>query len=348
MNKLIINGRFLSQRMTGIQRFAYEICCALRHIGANYVILAPQNICKDYYLDRLPLEIIGGKGSHFWEQVTLPRYVHKHYNGAILLSLSGLSPLFYNCNILTIHDISYLLRPRSYSWLYCTYYRIMTPLCARRARKILTVSQFSKDELVFYLRIEPDKIQVVYNAVRKKDVLPQEEGHNYLLAVASYAPRKNLKRLMQAYCTMNNPDFNLYLAGGINAVYADAELAQFKDKKGVHLLGYVQDKDLAQLYRNATAFINPSLYEGFGIPNVEAMQQDCPLIVSDIPAFKEVCSDAALYFNPLDISDMQTKIQEIMHNESLRQKLREAGKQQAAKFSWEQSAMVIKRIVEDL
>ena len=137
---IIINGRFLSQRMTGIQRFAYEICCALQHIGVKFVLLAPKNIETSYHIDQLPIKIVGGRGSHYWEQVTLPFYIKHHYRGSVLISLSGLTPIFYKYNILTIHDTSYLLRPRSYSWLYCKYYQLMTPLVAKRALKIITVS----------------------------------------------------------------------------------------------------------------------------------------------------------------------------------------------------------------
>lgn len=108
---IVINGRFLTQRITGVQRFAYEICRALRRIGVNFVILAPSDTISEYAIEDLPVKKIGGKGSHFWEQVTLPGYMHRHYRGLPLLSLSGLSPVGYNHTIMTIHDVSYLLRP---------------------------------------------------------------------------------------------------------------------------------------------------------------------------------------------------------------------------------------------
>lgn len=347
-NLIVINGRFLSQRLTGIQRFAYEICCALKQIGVPIVILAPNNIDPHYNIQDLPVIPIGGQGSHFWEQVTLPRYMRKHYNGRILLSLSGFSPLCYNRNILTIHDISYLLRPRSYSWLYCTYYRLLTPLIAKRAKKILTVSNFSKDELIHILHLPAEKIEVVYNAVRPAPLLPQTTQDRFILAVGSQVPRKNLKRLFEAYCSMPEPDFDLYLAGGTHAIYANAELTPYQNRKGVHLLDYVHDKDLAQLYRNATAFVNPSLYEGFGIPNIEAMQQHCPLVVSDIPAFREVCGEAALYFDPTNIADIQAKLDQIMHDEALRQQLADKGDKQCLRFDWNQSAQVIQSVINTL
>ncbi len=347
-NQLYVNGRFLSQRMTGIQRFAYEICCALQQIGVPLTIIAPIDIREEYDLSNLSIDIIGGKGSHFWEQVTLPRYMRQKHNGHILLNLSGLSPILYNNNILTIHDISYQLRPRSYSLAYCLYYQLMTPLAAKRARKILTVSQFSKQELIDHLGIAPQRIAVVYNAVRPTPLLPREETERYLLAVGSLVPRKNIKRLLKAYCSIQEPDYALYIVGGMHAIYADAELSSYTTKKGVHFLGYVGGNKLTSLYRNATAYINPSLYEGFGIPLVEAMTQQCPVIVSDIPAFHEVCGEAARYFNPTDIQDIQDKMNLLMHDAELRKQLAERGFEQAKQFSWERSAEQIKQLIHAL
>lgn len=345
---IIINGRFLSQRMTGIQRFAYEICCALQHIGVKFILLAPKNVENCYKIDQLPIRIIGGKGSHYWEQVTLPLYVKRHYKGSVLIGLSGLNPIFYNRNILTIHDISYLLRPRSYSWLYCIYYQLMTPLVARRALKIITVSQFSKREIIEQLQIPANKIEVVYNAVKSSQLQAKDNSKRYILSVASLVPRKNLKRLLEAYSNIDNPNFELYLVGGSHSIYADAEVNAYIGHKGIHFLGYVSDDELNILYRNAIAYINPSLYEGFGIPNIEALMQECPLVVSDIPAFREVCGNAALYFDPNDVEDIQTKITTIMNNESLRMTLIKEGIKQHQLFSWEKSALCVQNIINCL
>ena len=345
---IYINGRFLSQRITGIQRFAYEICCALQQIGVPLTILAPSDIRDDYDLTDMSVEIIGGKGSHFWEQVTLPRYMKSHHDGQVLLSLSGLSPLCYAHTIMTIHDISYLLRPRSYTWAYCLYYQLMTPLIAKRAKKILTVSEFSKRELMEKLSIPAQKIEVVYNAVRPAAILPRDMQERYMLAVGSLMPRKNIKRLLDAYCGIEHPDFDLYIVGGLYATYADAQLSTYADRKGVRFMGYVQGEALTRLYRNAAAYINPSLYEGFGIPLIEAMQQACPVVVSDIPAFHEVCGEAALFFNPLDVRDIREKMQRIMQDDALRQQLANQGTEQVKQFSWVKSAERIKRMIEQL
>lgn len=343
---IVINGRFLTQRLTGVQRFAYEICRALRRIGVDYVLLAPSNIAPDYATADLPIETIGGKGSHVWEQVTLPRYMHRHYKGLPLLNLSGLSPICYRNTILTIHDVSYLLRPRAYAWAYTLFYRIMTPWAARRAKKILTVSQFSKHELMRYYGIADEKITVVYNAAQEVALAPRTDSAPYLLAVGSLMPRKNIRRLLEAYSTMPDAGFELYIAGATDTSFAATELDAYAHTQGVRWLGHVAPNELNVLYRNAVAYINPSLYEGFGIPLLEAMRQECPVLASDIPVFHEVCEDAACYFNPMKPEEIQAAMRSVMQDEALRQRLITAGQDRCRLFSWEASARTIQQVLE--
>ena len=199
-----------------------------------------------------------------------------------------------------------------------------------------------------YIGVLEDKIVVVYNAVRPTALLPRQKKERYILAVGSLMPRKNIKRLLDAYCSIEQPDFDLYIAGGMHSAFADTEWSAYNNRKGVRFLGYVNADELTNLYRNATAYINPSLYEGFGIPLVEAMAQECAMAVSDIPVFHEVGGNAALYFNPLDLLDIQEKMNAIMHDEHLREQLIKEGKIQVGRFSWEQSAKIIQKLVNDL
>lgn len=343
---IVINGRYLSQRMTGIQRFAYEISNSLIQIADEpVVVLAPQNIREEYDIHNWDVRKIGGKGSHFWEQLTLSRYMKKHFNGEILLHLSGLGPIGYTNNVMTIHDVSYLIFPRSFSWTYRLYYRFMTPIAARRAKHILIVSEFSKREIIRYLHIDESKISVVYNAVHSYALAPKEDAPRYILSVCNLSPRKNLRRLIEAYLQIPNKDFDLYLIGGGDAVFSNPNLQPYQNVPHIHFLGYVDNAQLRHYYRNAIAFISPSLYEGFGIPNIEAMQQKCAIAVSDIPAYHEVCGDAAVYFDPLDEQDIRDKMVEITHNEALRSTLIEKGDTQLQRFSWEQSARQIIKIL---
>ncbi len=343
---IIINGRYLCQRMTGIQRFAYEITNSLMQIAdVPVVVLAPQNIREEYNIQNWDVRKIGGKGSHFWEQCTLPHYMRNHFNNDILLNLSGLSPIGYHNNIMTIHDMSYLVHSRSFSIIYRLYYRLLTPIAARKARHLVTVSEFSKHEIIRYLHLDASKITVIYNAVHPSPLASKKDMPRYILSVCSLEPRKNLHRLIESYLHIPDKDFDLYLIGGGDAVFSNPDLQPYQNIPHVHFLGYLNDEKLQSYYRNAIAYVNASLYEGFGIPNLEAMQQKCAIAISDIPAYREVCEDAAIYFNPMDTKDIQNKIIEITHNETLKNSLVKKGDNQLLKFSWEQSANQLLKIL---
>ena len=343
---ILINGRFLTQRLTGVHRFAYELCCALVRQGVEIKVIAPRDIRPEYHCP-FPVVTTCGKGSHGWEQWILPLYIRRHFPGQWLLSLTGLCPILYNRNILTIHDVAYLKNPHWYSRAYYWFYRIMTPLAAARSAEILTVSLFSRDELVKYMHLDSKHIHIVYNAVNTEPlghIQPSERP--YILSVCTLDPRKNLSRLLEAYSRIENRDFDLYLVGGSNSVFQTPELSQYRHMKGVRFLGYIgDDEQLGTLYRNALAFVSPSLYEGFGIPNLEAMYRSCPLVVSDIPVYHEICGPAALYMNPMDIDDMCRSISRIAGDAELRQQLIVAGSEQVKRFDWDTSARKVLSIL---
>ena len=340
-NFILINGRFLSQQMTGVHRYAYEICCALHSLGVHIKVLAPDKVLPQY---QCPFEVIniGGTGSHWWEQITLPRYVKKHYKGNRLLSLTGLSPISYQHNILTIHDVSYLVEPKWFSKTYYYLYKFLTPIAARKAEKIITVSEFSKRELIKYLHLPEHKIHIVHCGVRQWEKATGKIDDTYILSVCSMDPRKNLKRLLDAFLKANI-SHKLYLAGGTYAAFADNDMQRYRQNDNIVFLGYVGDERLQTLYHSATAFVNVSLYEGFGIPNIEAMQQGTPLLLSDIPVYHEICGDAALYVNPNDTASISAGIRQIVEDPLLRARLTGEGDKQYQQFNWRSSAQ---RIIE--
>ena len=145
---------------------------------------------------------------------------------------------------------------------------------------------------------------------------------------------------------MPDADFDLYIAGAVESSFANAELEAYAHAKGVRWLGHVSPEELNTYYRNAVAYINPSLYEGFGIPLLEAMAQECPVLASDIPVFHEVCEDAACYFDPMKPEEIQSAMRTVMRDKALRQRLTEAGQQQCRHFSWEASARTIQQLFE--
>ena len=340
MKSLVINGRFLSQRMTGVHRYAYEMTCALKQIGVDFIVVAPRQILTSYDIV-FPLEQTGKTNSHYWEQIELTRYVRRHYKGATILSFTGLGPILYNDNICTIHDMSFLANPGWFTAAYYWFYRLFTPVIARRARKIITVSQFSKQEIIQRLQIPAEKIIVAYNAVSNSIVGErQNDKEKYLLAVSSLDPRKNLNRLVEAYRSLGNIGCKLYIVGAAHPSFRKGGIPENNDEN-IIFKGYVGGSDLANLYANALAAVYPSLYEGFGLPNVEAMANHCPVVTSAIAPHHEVCADAALYFDPYDTNSIANTLKTIIRDSNLRDKLREAGIVRLKQFSWEKSAQVI-------
>ena len=313
--KCYINGRFLTQPITGVHRYAYERCRAMKEAGEAFVIVCPRGKLNEAY-DLSGMEVIrfGFGRSHFWAQLVLPWFFLRK-RGARLICFMGLAPLLVRHTEMTIHDLAFLHYPECFSRWYNLFYRQMTPLCARHAEVVRTVSETSKkDILAHYPFLPTDKVVVVPNKVNTAFFCPadlQREG--FLLAVASLDPRKNFRRLIEAVKVM--PDVKLKIVGGTSRVFAETDLPQAAN---VEWLGRVSDEELRHLYRTAAGFVFPSLFEGYGLPPVEALACGCPVAVSDIPVLHETCDPwlkrgaKVLYFNPLDIESMRVTIENLM------------------------------------
>ncbi len=344
----VINGRFLTQRMTGVHRHAYEMCRALKQEGANFVVVAPKNILPDYDLC-FDVVTCGKFSSHLWEQVELPYYLNRNYKNCTLLNFTGLGSIFYKKTVCTVHDVSFLQHPEWFTKSYYYLYRILTPITVRKASKVLTVSEFSKKELIDVLRTPADKIEVIYNAATNNLVFEKDSinrNHKYILTVSSIEPRKNFKRLIKAFNLLDNKDYKLYIVGKKDKIFNEVGFEELNDN--IVFTGYITDSELAQYYSEATAFVYASLYEGFGIPNLEAMTNGCPVLASDIPPHREVCGEAAVYFNPLDVEDMAKKISHVIENDNIRNILADKGRERATMFSWQLSARKLMKIIADI
>ena len=344
---IFINGRFLTQEMTGIQRFSYEICKALIDKEPGIVIIAPKKIRKEY---RLKCRIIrfGIFTNTLWEQVDLPLFLVKHKN-PLLLNFGSPGPIFYPNRIVTIHDLSFYVNPAWFSKSYRFYYRVVTPVVARMSKKVITVSEFSKNEIIRLIGIPEEKITVIQNAVssviRKQQSNGTGEKGRYILSVTSLDPRKNLARLVYAYKMAGiETEVQLALAGKSDPVF-NMELT---GEILAHSAGYVPDDELSSLYENAALFVYPSLYEGFGIPPLEAMSLGCPVILSDIPVFREIFGDAAHYVDPLDTGSIRDGILQVLNNEAYRTELIRRGHERVKLYSWERSADKLYSIISSV
>ena len=346
MEKYVIDGLFLTQNITGIQRYAYEIVSELDKIVApgKVEILVPETTIKLPQLENIKLVKKRKHGGILWEQIDFAHYARK--NKMQCICFTNILPLLYPHGIITIHDISYKANPQFFTSkrdrLSALWHRINYWYAARSKMAIVTVSEFSKSEIIKYYHVDENRITVIYNAWQHlerieaaKDTFqhyPQLKKGDYFFSMSTLAANKNFKWILHA--AKNNPQEQFAIAGG-GKLKGAAEAEGFVDLPNVHFLGYVSDEDAKTLMANCKAFLFPTLYEGFGIPPLEAMACGAPrVIVSDTPCMHEVYGEDAEYLNPVDMGNLKLKIE----NKNTKNVLE--------KYSWKKSADKLNELIE--
>jgi len=342
---IIVNARFLTQPITGVQRFAIEISrlLKLRFQGDIRFITCPgiihQKIAKE-----LDAEVVGVNKSHVWEQVDL--YLYLLRNGSpLLLSLGFTGPLLYKNQIVSIHDVAFKLYKDTFSKSFSSVYNFVVPRVAKRCLHIITVSHSAKHELVKEFDLPESKIQVVYNGIssvfrKNKKVIFKKPAKPYILTVSSHHPRKNYKRLIQAFEHLKVKDVDLYVIG--NFINHFAHKKDYQENSNVKFLTNVSDEELLGYYQNAELFVFPSLYEGFGIPVIEAMSQHLRCVISDIPVFREIGDESVIYIDPLNVQSITDGIKKGLLNPTKTQHY-----PKLEKFNWENSAESVSNLLNN-
>ena len=344
---IAVNSRFLTQRITGVQRFALEISKALTELRDDLVFLSPRGVMFPELAHKLNVQSFGRLKGHLWEQLELPVKL-REMGSPLLLNLANTAPLFYTNQIVTIHDLAVFRFPESFSKAFSTFYKFLLPRIARNSRMVLTVSEFSKGEIVNLLGIPDEKIHVIYNAVSeniKCQPVPLEKKEKFILTVSSLDPRKNLENLVRAFTSSNLKGYKLKIAGAESRVFS--KVAFEVKSPDVEFLGYQRDDELSRLYERASLFVYPSLYEGFGIPPLEAMKCGTPVIVSRAASLPEVCGDAALYVGT-DVESIKEGMERVLSDKSLMEELIRKGVKRVKGFSWQKSTKKLNRLLDTL
>ena len=345
-------------RRVGSSEYCYQLLINLHKIDKknSYIIYLPQAPVSD-----LPQE-----GSRWHYKIVKPRkmwtlvglsleFLFRRSKPDVFFSPTHYLPIFSpRKSIISILDVSYIKYPELFKKSDLNQMTKWTKYSVGKAKRVFTISQSSKDDIIKEYAIPGYKIAVTYPGIKLKTQMSKlkiitqnskllEEKYGvkgqYVLFVGTLQPRKNIIRLIEAFSKLKD-DIKLVVVGKKGWLYQEILEApkKFHIESKVKFLDFVPDEDLPAFYKNAVCFVLPSLYEGFGLPVLEAMKYGCPVVTSNISSLPEAGGDAALYVNPLDAEDIKKKLESIISNEKLRKELIEKGYQRIKKFSWEKTA----------
>jgi glycosyltransferase involved in cell wall biosynthesis len=357
---IFINGRFLTQPITGVQRYAIEVLKSFDYLISQgninkdhytLVILTPQNIKYNLTLEHFEIRKVGNLKGQLWEQLELPFFSF----GRLLLNLCNTAPITKSKQIVTIHDAAASANKSNYSYAFRTWYQILHHLLPLFTKQFITDSIFSKNELMKYYPIKDERIKVIY--LGKEHILAQNKNDEflkknqlinnpYILAVSSLNPNKNFKGIIQSLKYINSNDFNLVIVGAKDIpIYKETSITS---SERIKFVGYVEDDELKALYENAICFIFPSFYEGFGLPPIEAMSCGCPVIASNKASLPEVLGDSVLYCNPEDPKDIAKNIEKLVEDKQAQEYYREKGFIHSSQYSWNKCSTELFQVVEEV
>ncbi len=352
MSSLFINGKYLAQPITGVQRYALQILEAVDGLLADgtwtaripFVLLAPTHRVQALPEFRsIKIQELSSGHLHAWEQFRLPLAAR----GSPLLNLAGSAPLFKFGQICTFHDTAVFDYPGAYSKAFTRWYRLLFSVQGKLSQRLLTVSEFSKGRLAQHLDISPDKIGVVHSAADHMATQLPDDGvlsklgvarGKYLLAVGSANPTKNFGRLVDAFAGLSDQDARLVVVGGSNSAVFSSAADNAREDDRIVRAGRLTDAELKSLYTNARAYVFPSVYEGFGLPPIEAMLCDCPVIAASAASIPEICGPAAAYFDPLSLDSMRQAMTRALRDDGWLEELRLAGRERAQLYTWHHAA----------
>src|SRR3989344_3387993 len=343
-------------RRVGSGEYCYQLLVNLHKIDKEnvYIIYLPQVPTSDLPRESANWRYKVIRPRKMWTLIGLSlEFLLRRSRPDAFLSPTHYLPIFApSRSFISILDTSYVHFPELFRFNDLNQLTKWTKYSAKKAKGVFTISQASKDDIIKTYGVSGQRVVVTYPGIRQglmikdkglsMDEIRKKHGVNdkYVLFVGTLQPRKNIARLIEAFSKLNKSDLNLVIVGKKGWKFEEILAAPEKFGVGnkVKFLDSVTDEDLPAFYKNAICFVLPSLYEGFGLPVLEAMQYGCPVLTSNISSLPEAGGDSVLYCDPENVDDIAKNLESMIQNSELRKKLIEKGFEQVKKFSWEKTA----------
>jgi glycosyltransferase involved in cell wall biosynthesis len=369
--RIAVNTRFLlKNELEGYGYFIQEIFSrlALNNPQHQFIFLFDRPYNPDFvFAENISAVVISPKARHalsfkWWYDIKVPAALKK-YKADVFVSPDGFCSLLTKVpQVLVVHDLAFLHHPQFIERHHRIFYKYYTPKFIRKAKVVATVSDFSRKDIIKQYRVPENKILNIGSAAKaifqpidwkEKDLIKEQyaDGCEYFVFVGGIHPRKNLMNLLKAFSlfkTRQHTNMKLLIVGRLAWKYNKTleKLKRYKFKDEVKMLGYLPDEELAKIIAGAYALVFPSFFEGFGVPILEGMQSGVPVITSNTSSMPEIGGEAALYADPNNPADIAEQMKLIFKDENLRSRLIEKGKLQAQEYSWDKTAPLMWKAIQ--
>ena len=357
---ILINLAVIFQKPTGIATYALNVAKHLQDLNPTLLTAYPQDGFNCYAIADNMTPAQGSKGHLrrlWWTQSQLPK-LYQQLQSNLIYSPLPEAPLFSKArSVVMCHDLIPLRFPSRFSPL-TNYFRYVVPLVLKQAEHIICNSESTAQDIVDFYGINPSKITPILLAYDQSHFYPRDRPSNlssqnnrpYFLYLGRQDPYKNLARLISAFADLpDRPDYDLYLAGARDPRFApelEQQIAELEITQQVKWLNYIDYQELPSLLSNALALVFPTLWEGFGLPVLEAMACGTPVITSRLASLPEVTGDAAILIDPYDTGAITNAMNEITRDDQRRSQLSQLSLARAKLFSWQQTGEQTKEVLE--
>jgi len=363
---IAVNTRFLLQdHLEGVGYFIYETFrrITVNHPEHDFIFIFDRPVDKLFVFGKNVKTVVTGPPARhpllwkFWYDVKVPSVLRK-YEADVFVSCDGFCSLTTKVpQCLVLHDLAFLHHPSFIKKSHLLFYKKYTPKFLEKAKTIATVSGFSKKDILAHYKMEPERIDVVFSAAKEvfrpageeeKTAIKNKyaDGKEYFVYTGAIHPRKNLINLLKAFSVFKKrqqTSMKLILTGRLAWKYESftESLKTYKYRNDVLTTGYVQEDELVKIMGAAYGLVYPSLLEGFGVPVLEAMQCDVPVITTAGSSMQEIANEAALYADANSFTDIADKMMLLYKDENLRKQLIEKGRKTARQYSWDHTAELL-------